>query len=520
MARPAVALEAERPSCCRRLIIVTDTKYQHEKQRFHAVSHAASQPEGCGAGHRLHSTALPKHVVDYHGWVNENHARAGYMMSDFQGQCHVILARVIGARRILEIGVYVGYSALVWAHAVGGDGSVTGLEVMANEAPQRNGVANVQVIKGDGLEALAKLEPKEPYDLVFIDAQKSGHPSYLANILASSKPRSAALLLRPGGLIVADNVLRRGLVADDGDDNPWASQERKQRNRSEYETDRDLECLREFNAAVRGSERFESFFLTPLYDGMGLARLIDQRAWLGCLCLVLVMEEHHTWHGAPIFNNDASPNNRGEGNPKGYTHLLVHGPEPLARAGWGDAYRRARATNERNGGASWSKQANLFTQLRSPGPPPSMTFPRVCKRAVSCIAGWVSRAPVLLRCLCLMSTVFAWETGTNLPRPASLNEKKGHRGAQPTAATPARGGRRFAWLLRGLQAPCATPQQPPRRRRILFSRREEPSGCLPVCESSGVVAQRRSHRGRNKPASEEAALECGANSADQGGGVV
>lgn len=107
---------------------------------------------------RQHSTPLPKHIVDYHGWVNENHPRAGYMISDFQGQCHVFLARAIGAKRVLEIGVYVGYSALVWAHAVGSDGSVTGLESseeytkMANEAFERNGVTNVQVIKGDALE--------------------------------------------------------------------------------------------------------------------------------------------------------------------------------------------------------------------------------------------------------------------------------------------------------------------------------------------------------------------------------
>lgn len=123
-------------------------------------------------------------------------------------------------------------------------------------------------------ESLAKLEPEEPYDLVFIDAQKSGYPSYLADILAKSTPQSASRLLRPGGLIVADNVLRRGLVADDSDDNPWATREQKKRNKSEYETVRDLECLREFNAAVMGSERLESLLL-PLYDGMGLARLVD-----------------------------------------------------------------------------------------------------------------------------------------------------------------------------------------------------------------------------------------------------
>ncbi|KAJ6439875.1 O-methyltransferase family 3 [Purpureocillium lavendulum] len=224
---------------------------------------------------RQHSTALPQHIVDYHAWVNENHARAGYMISDFQGQYHVFLARLIRAKRVLEIGVYVGYSALVWAHAVGNDGSVTGLESsqeyidMSRQAFERHGVNNVEVVGGDALETLANLRPEVPYDLIFIDAQKSGYPSYLRDILANSQPGAASRLLRPGGLIVADNVLRRGLVADGSDDNPWATGDQKVRNRSEYETDGDIDHLREFNDSVAGSPRLENF-LMPLYDGVGL----------------------------------------------------------------------------------------------------------------------------------------------------------------------------------------------------------------------------------------------------------
>ncbi|UNI17188.1 hypothetical protein JDV02_003561 [Purpureocillium takamizusanense] len=242
---------------------------------------------------RQHSTPLPAHIVDYHAWVNENHARGRYMISDFQGRCHVFLARAVGAARVLEIGVYAGYSALVWAHAVGPAGRVTGLESsreyvdMARRAFERHGVGDVvEVIEGDALETLAKLQPEEPYDLIFIDAQKSGYPSYLRDILAGSPPvaageeekkekkKTASRLLRPGGLIVADNVLRRGLVADDGEDNPWAAGRAASAARSEYETDRDVEHLREFNDLVAGSERLESF-LMPLYDGVGLIRLVD-----------------------------------------------------------------------------------------------------------------------------------------------------------------------------------------------------------------------------------------------------
>lgn len=104
-----------------------------------------------------HSTRLPQHIVDYHAWVEKNHSRAGYMISDFQGQYLVFLARTLGAKRVLEIGVYAGYSALVWAHAVGQDGVVTGLEAsseyvdMSRDAFDRLGVKNVDIVQGDAI---------------------------------------------------------------------------------------------------------------------------------------------------------------------------------------------------------------------------------------------------------------------------------------------------------------------------------------------------------------------------------
>lgn len=74
---------------------------------------------------------------------------------------------------------------------------------------------------------------------------------------------------------MADNVLRRGLVADESDDNPWAVKVKEGGvPKSEYEGDRDLEYLREFNRDVSESERLESF-LMPLFDGISLARLLD-----------------------------------------------------------------------------------------------------------------------------------------------------------------------------------------------------------------------------------------------------
>lgn len=109
-----------------------------------------------------HSSPLPRHIVDYHAHVSATHPHANYMISDFQAQAHVFLARAVGARRVLEIGVFVGYSSLVWAHAVGPGGRVTGLEssaeyaAMARDVFRTNGVDNVDIVEGDALETYAR----------------------------------------------------------------------------------------------------------------------------------------------------------------------------------------------------------------------------------------------------------------------------------------------------------------------------------------------------------------------------
>ena len=119
---------------------------------------------------------------------------------------------------------------------------------------------------------LSALSPAEPYDLIFIDANKSGYPMYLETILSRSKPGNPSRLLRSGGLILADNILRRALVVDDSDDNPQAVLERAER--AEYWKDTDLLKLREYNSMVMDEQRLDAFLL-PLWDGVGCARLVD-----------------------------------------------------------------------------------------------------------------------------------------------------------------------------------------------------------------------------------------------------
>lgn len=148
-------------------------------------------------------------------------ARAGLPainVSPNQGKLLHLIARIHGARRILEIGTLGGYSTIWLARAVPADGSVTTLEVnpdyatLARKNIERAELAErVTVRVGPAVQSLAALaaERVAPYDLVFIDANKDGNPEYLTGALALS---------RPGTVIICDNVVREGRVAQAGND--------------------------------------------------------------------------------------------------------------------------------------------------------------------------------------------------------------------------------------------------------------------------------------------------------------
>lgn len=135
-------------------------------------------------------------------------------ISPAHGKLLNLLARMMGARRILEVGTLGGYSTIWLARALPLDGRLITLELDAHHAAvaganlRAAGVADqVEVRVGRAVEllaALAKEEP-EPFDMVFIDADKPGNLDYLTWALA---------LTRPGSLIVVDNVVRNGEVAN------------------------------------------------------------------------------------------------------------------------------------------------------------------------------------------------------------------------------------------------------------------------------------------------------------------
>lgn len=125
-----------------------------------------------------------------------------------------LLTRIAGARRVLEIGTLGGYSTIWLARAVGAEGRVVTIEAepanaaVARANLERAGVADrVKILLGRGTEVLPTLDGGEPFDLVFIDADKESNTVYLD---------WAARLGRPGTVIVLDNVVRGGEVADAG----------------------------------------------------------------------------------------------------------------------------------------------------------------------------------------------------------------------------------------------------------------------------------------------------------------
>ncbi|UNX56400.1 class I SAM-dependent methyltransferase [Georgenia sp. TF02-10] len=137
-----------------------------------------------------------------------------------QGALLGLIAQLAGARRVLELGTLAGYSTIWLARAVGETGRVVTLELEETNAAialtnlERAGLADrVDVVRGPAAESARRLVEAgtEPFDLVFIDADKPSNPRYL---------EAALRLTSPGAVIVIDNVVRDGAVIDADSDDP------------------------------------------------------------------------------------------------------------------------------------------------------------------------------------------------------------------------------------------------------------------------------------------------------------
>lgn len=181
-------------------------------------------------------------------------AQASMQIGAEQGQFMALLAKLIGARRCLEIGVFTGYSSLVVALALPNDGKIVACDVseewtaIARRYWTLAGVDHKIDLRlrraTRTLDELIERGESGSYDYAFIDADKTNYDAYYERVLT---------LLRPGGLVLLDNVLWSGRVADPA------------------VTDADTVALRELNAKVHRDERVD-VSLVGIGDGLLLAR--------------------------------------------------------------------------------------------------------------------------------------------------------------------------------------------------------------------------------------------------------
>jgi predicted O-methyltransferase YrrM len=178
-----------------------------------------------------------------------------------QGKLLHLLAKTIGARSILEFGTLAGYSTIWLARALPVDGRLITLEAnpkyaeVATASIAAAGLGEVVEVRvGPALDQLPQLDAEGvgPFDLTFIDADKAHTPDYFAWALERS---------RPGSLIVADNVVRGGRLADLNDDDPAISAQRS------------------FHEQLAAEPRVEATTIQTVggkgYDGFSLVRVLD-----------------------------------------------------------------------------------------------------------------------------------------------------------------------------------------------------------------------------------------------------
>ncbi|WP_043683767.1 O-methyltransferase [Streptomyces xylophagus] len=182
-------------------------------------------------------------------------------VSAAEGKLLHLLATIQGATRVLEIGTLGGYSTIWLARALPADGRLVTLEYSPRHAEvatrniARAGLDKVVEVRvGAALESLAELadENPAPFDLVFVDADKSNNPHYV---------EWALNLTRPGSLIIIDNVVRSGRVADPSDTSP------------------DVQGTRTAIELIGSHARLSGTAIQTVgrkgYDGFALARVLD-----------------------------------------------------------------------------------------------------------------------------------------------------------------------------------------------------------------------------------------------------
>ncbi|MGD9701389.1 MAG: O-methyltransferase [Acidimicrobiia bacterium] len=179
-------------------------------------------------------------------------ARSIMQISPDQGVLLSLFVGLTGARNVVEVGTFTGYSALVMARALPPDGRLLCCDVseewtsIGRRYWERAGVADrITLQLAPAIETLRALPTDEPIDMAFIDADKTGYAAYYEQLLSR---------LRPNGVILVDNTLWSGKVLGTAEPD-----------------DRDTAALQAFNDMVAADERVESYIL-PVSDGLTVIR--------------------------------------------------------------------------------------------------------------------------------------------------------------------------------------------------------------------------------------------------------
>ncbi len=198
------------------------------------------------AAHSDAASALLRELEDY----TRAHCQDAQMLTGpVEGALLRLLVQLSGARRVLEIGTFTGYSALTMAEALPSEGRIITCEVNPEHARIAQSFfdrsphgAKIELRLGAALATIAALTPAEPFDFVFLDADKENYVRYFEALMP---------LLRPAGLLVADNTLWSGRVLDPKEKNDRA--------------------IAAFNARVAADARVSRVLLS-VRDGVTVAR--------------------------------------------------------------------------------------------------------------------------------------------------------------------------------------------------------------------------------------------------------
>jgi len=198
------------------------------------------------------STKEPKILNDLNRETHLKILNPRMLSGHYQGRILSLVSKIIKPKTVLEIGTYTGYSTICLSEGLDKNGSIHTIDhneellVIQNKYFKKAGISEkVKQYTGDAIKIIKKLNLD--FDLVFIDADKENYPLYFDSIIEKVKP---------GGVIIADNILWSGKILEKVEEEDYATK-----------------SIIEFNDKVKNDDRVETIIL-PIRDGLSLIRKI------------------------------------------------------------------------------------------------------------------------------------------------------------------------------------------------------------------------------------------------------